>query len=49
MDLFEPEQLHALLEPMQDFVSKLPDETRHSTEVEQRLEQFEAVVQKLTN
>jgi hypothetical protein len=49
MDLFEPEQLHALLEPMQEFVKQLSDEARQTTDAEQRLKQFEAVVQKLTN
>lgn len=49
MDLFEPEQLHALLEPMQNYVDRLDDAIRTSSGAEQRLQQFTAVVQKLTN
>jgi len=49
MDLFEPEQLHALLEPMKNFVSQLSEDVKHSTDAEKRLAQFERTVRKLTN
>lgn len=49
MDLFEPEQLHALHEPIELFVRNLPDETRNTTNAVERLQQFESVVKRLTN
>jgi len=49
MDLFEPEQLHALLEPMKNFVNQLSDHAKNSTDAEIRLEQFESTVKKITN
>lgn len=49
MDLFEPEQLGALLQPMRDFVASLPDEIKTSTAVNERLAQFEQTLKKLTN
>lgn len=49
MDLFEPEQLNALLEPVRNFVNDLPEETKTTTAVTDRLMQFEETVSKLTN
>ncbi len=49
MDLFEPEQLNALLEPIRGYVEDLPDIAKSTTDVNERLEQFETTVKKMTH